>query len=245
MAKKTELSTVETKDYAIFKTDKAKVRELIVQNLGIAGIGQFDLTRVKMPTGGGLKFDLPTLEGDKQVNSIEGILVFWKEQRTYWDASFDESGGGAPPDCESENLLTGTGRPGGNCKVCPFNQWGSAEKGNGKKCRQTKILFLLQPESFLPLVITATPGSLKSATGFFTQLTAVGLPYFGVKVSIGLTAETNANNIKYAAMSFTVVERLSDEMVDRMRSVHKILRPFLEQVMPDQGDVLGSSDSVD
>jgi hypothetical protein len=40
------------------------------------------------------------------------------------------TGGNSPPDCGSFDGETGIGDPGGECKRCPLNQFGSDENGS-------------------------------------------------------------------------------------------------------------------
>ena len=55
--------------------------------------------------------------------------------------AFGALGGSNPPDCGSFDGITGTGTPGGICKNCPFNQFGSGE-GKSKACKNRRMLYL-------------------------------------------------------------------------------------------------------
>ena len=63
--------------------------------------------------------------------------------------------------------------PGGLCASCPFNEFGSAENGRGKKCRNTMLLFLQQPGRALPLAVLLPPTSIPRMKKVFNELDCV------------------------------------------------------------------------
>ena len=86
------------------------IRAIIAENLG-DGITANDLDRVKIPSGGGLAFEVPTLEGGEMEKSIEGVIVHHQDQNAYWSSPI-ESGSHMPPDCASRDGKYGDGELG-------------------------------------------------------------------------------------------------------------------------------------
>ena len=121
--------------------------DILRSNLGGEKISEFDLQQIKIPTGGGLSWTIPSVSGERTSPSVEGIIVAVAPRRAYWESS-DLSGN--PPDCASRDLITGRGNPGGACELCEFAQFGSADNGAGKACKETRQVFLLTPGSQTP-----------------------------------------------------------------------------------------------
>ena len=130
VSKTKEIATVES--YALTEVaEGGDLQEIIADNLGGEQITPFDLDRVTVPAGGALSWEVPTLDGEESVKEIEGIVIYWRTARAYWEQGLDESGGGSPPDCSSDDGQIGIGTiaatvQGGQCSACPMNQFGSA-----------------------------------------------------------------------------------------------------------------------
>jgi len=65
------------------------------------------------------------------------------------------------------------------CKGCPKNAFGSAERGRGKACGNTRRLLLLTPDMLenlkeaTPAILKVSPTNIKSWAGYATQLAGV------------------------------------------------------------------------
>jgi hypothetical protein len=173
----------------------SNVSDLITQTLAGEPLTPTDLSRIKVPTGGGTSWTVPTASGDETHKELTGILVHVTRQRAYWP---DATPTGEPPMCVSSDCVTGVGDPGGKCgtnanPACPHNQWGTAIKqdgsqGRGKACKETKMLFLLREERMLPDVVAVPPGSLQTAKKYLLKLcNEIKKPYFHVVTELTLT----------------------------------------------------------
>ncbi len=78
-------------------------------------------------------------------------------------------------------------------------------------CRQAKNLFVLLPESYLPLVLVLPPSSLKPFKQFMLQLSAANVPIQEVMVRFGLEKSSNRSNIAFSLATFAVKERLTTD----------------------------------
>jgi hypothetical protein len=220
---------VKVEEYKIMKMDAGRRAEIIKENLGALGVSQFDLDRAKIPAGGITKFEVPTLDGSDFVGSIRGIIIGYKDGRVYWETPYEDSGGGSPPDCVSEDCEHGSGTPGGLCAKCPLAQFGSARKGDGQACQQRRLLFIARPKSNLPLIVSLPPTSLAPARKFFLRLVDAEVPFYGVVVEIGLEKDSNAAGVDYAKANFRVVEHLSPEMLAKAKAIRDEFAQYIQR----------------
>lgn len=236
-------------EYAALAIPQAELMEVIEENLAGQSIGEFDLDRIKIPSGGGMAWEVPTLEGVEPRKEIYGVVTYWKEGRAYWPTKFE--GGNEPPACASPDgqFAPPTGEPGVEvptneknqfiCAQCPNAQFGTADKGEGRgqACKQTRQLFLLTPESLIPFVVSLPPTSVKAAQKFMLRLAGAGVKSSAIVVKITLEKDKNAGGIEYAKAAFSMVERLDEETALRTAEIAKVLRPIFEKVEVRQDEV--------
>ena len=123
---------------------------IVKENLGGEELGPFDLDRITLPSQKDTNFRVMDENGnDTPVPEIEGIIIYYKHAKTYWEGDF--SGEGSPPDCHSSDLINGIGDPGGPCKDCPNNEFGT--KGYGKSCKDSRILYILGEDDLFPSLL--------------------------------------------------------------------------------------------
>jgi hypothetical protein len=223
MAKEKEIARAAEEDkYLVLAEDSKNVASVLRDNLGIGGqIRTSDFDRIKVPSGGQLAWMVPGLEGETPEKTVSGILIYWRDSRVYWEHSFSDSGGGSPPQCSSDDGIRGIGDPGGECAACPLSQWG--EDGEAQACRQVRVLFLLRPDAFLPVVVSCPPTSIAPIKKYFMRLASKGVPYYGVITQLGLESTQSVGGIKYARIeritrlhSITCRERLPEEKKSRI-----------------------------
>lgn len=225
----TEIVPVSLEHFALATTTPAEIRELVRDNLGNQGIDPLrDLEHVKIPTGGMTVWMVPTLQGEEAVKELEGVIIHHQLARGYWPGDFS---GGQPPQCSSDNAETGVGDPGGNCLTCPFAEWGS--KGDGRKgqaCKSIMRLFVVQPNSLLPMVIALPPTSIKPARKYLLTLLNNKLAANRVLTKFTLVKESAAiggGNIDYARVVLTYAGPLSDADADMMAQYKDTIAPLL------------------
>lgn len=221
----------ELENFALNNIDNEELTEIIEANIGPTGITRFDLDKCNVPTGGQTIWQVPTLEGEKNQEEIEGIIIHWKDVRAFWEAEY--SGANEPPDCYSDDTVTGVGDPGGKCSECPFAEFGSAEKGNGQRCKLMRILFLLREDDILPLAITAPPTSVGNIKQYFMRLASKAKPFYGVKTSLGLKKATNSDGVEYSEIDPSFLEELSSDAKDKIKKYRDEIKPRLEEVQVD------------
>lgn len=234
MAKKaTKTDLIDPSTYVVLG-DHGEALEAMSFNLQGEQIDEFDLDRVKVPAGGMTVFQTP--EGDT-VKEIDGILISIGQRRAYWEKPFGD-GGNVPPDCSSTDGLVGIGDPGGNCAHCPFNQFGTAIKqdgsqGRGKRCRESRALFVIRAEDRLPLVITAPATSLKGVKQYLMKLPVRRTQAI---TRFSLVEDKSADGIKYARIVVEYVGKLPDEYAQPLLNYNNAIASVLTAQAPRLSD---------
>ena len=227
------------------KNEKTEDQSLVVQG-GYAGLQNFnmadalqeelaglDLTfdKIKIPAGGSITFEVPGEDPDSPdvVKEFTGVIVHQHPVRMYYREKYN--GSSNPPDCGSFDGIVGIGNPGGNCKTCPFNQYGSAvDDGKGKACKDRRRIYILKKDEMFPLLLSLPTGSLKSLTTYITRLLSKGLRTNLVVTKFLLKKAFNANNIAYSQAVFntdrelttdeqTAINRVSEQIKSMSKSV--------------------------
>ena len=225
MAKKenTELALAETdqSQFAIMTMEQNEMKELLAENLGNDTLSVSDFDRVTVPPGGGLVWTIPSIDGEKHTDEIVGIIIHTQIVRAYWESEF--TGGGAPPDCRSEDGLIGVGNPGGQCLGCPYNSF--EENGGAKACSESRLIFMLLKDETLPIVIKAPVMSLKNARQYLRGLTSKRRLVHSVYTSLKLEKDKNKQGIAYSKIVFSKVGDV--EKPDITKAYAQAIKPFI------------------
>ena len=224
----TELARIEPGGYVALNEDPAGIKAIIDENLGGQELGEFDLPRIKVPSGGGRTWEIPSLSGVEPAKTLEGIVVHFKLTRAYWPAS---QANGTPPACRSDNGIIGVGEPGGQCKTCPLSQFGTAvddktgDLRNGQACNAKEIWFMLRPGGWLPVVVALPATSLKAAKQYRVgTLGSSGMRLPSVVTAIDLEPMRN-NDGDYAIAKPRVAGILDPEEAKAALAYAAELRP--------------------
>lgn len=227
-----EVALTSQDQFAIMETDM-DVSDEIMQNLGVGGITMHDLPKVTVPTGGSTVWSVPDIEaegGESNPKDITGVIIMTRTTRQYWKTSF-EDGGGTPPDCSSDDGLTGVGDPGGDCTNCPLNEFESHTDGKRKACAEKRLIFITTQRDILPTIVVAPAGSLGNVRKFLVGLTSKRLPVFSVYSKLTLEKDKNDQNI---AFSRIVIQKIADvEDMVRARAYADAIKPYLQKVSRD------------
>ena len=238
--------------YAVLREPETAL-ELVRETLDGSEITEFDLARVRMPAGGGTSWEVPTLAGTEPRKVIEGVVLFYKSARSYWEGEY--SGGNEPPDCSSPDAVHATAREGVKipapvdetgmllCDGCAYSDWGTAKGGSGRgqACKLTRQLFMLTPERRLPLVISLPPTSLRQASKFFLSLADYGKDYRTIVIEVGLEKVSGQNVPDYSRATFVTAPggELSEPQAKVATEYATLLRPFFDRVRVTSGAEIG------
>lgn len=160
-----------------------------------------EFINVKIPAGGSTVFDV----NDQMVKEIVGVIVDHHPVNALWTGSFD--GSKSKPECSAFEGKVGIGKPGGNCKECPLNQFGS-HPGGGKACKNMYRVYILAENEAFPLRLILSPASIANFKKYAISLVNRKLRTFGVKTKITLKKDQNPNGITYSKAEFTVESEL-------------------------------------
>jgi len=177
--------------------------------------------RIKIPAGGGIVFEIPGEDGETDtVKDFSAVILFHHPLNCFYTTKY--SGGSAPPDCGSFDGVTGIGTPGGSCKSCPHNQFGSGENGS-KACKNRRRIFLLREGELFPILLSLPTGSLKLFTKYLQAQLSKGRSSNSVLTKFSLKKATNTGGIAYSQAVFRVDRVLTAEE-------HEVMKAFTEQV---------------
>lgn len=216
---------------ALYVEEGSDLSEALQENFGGEGIQPGDLERVTVPAGGALSWEVPTIDGEgDSVKTLEGVIVSWARPRAYWDRDLEETGGGQPPDCTSDDGVHGSGmygpgsedNPTGACETCPMNEWGSGRDGRGKACKEMRVLYLLQEGNVLPVTVTLPPTSIAPLRRYMLRLANQGIPYYGVVTKLALEKVTG--QYTYSVVKPSIASRLDKTVQGRAKEYGEMIR---------------------
>jgi hypothetical protein len=228
----TELQTQVPAPAALLVSEQeaAEFREAYAANIASGSITEFDLQRIKIVNGEAL-WKIPTLEGSTTAQAIEGVVVLTRDTRAYYPSKELKN---QPPDCSSNDGITGTAKAGvnlgGECAKCPMAQWESAPDSGAQACKQSKQLFMVRGTSMLPELVTLPPTSLKPAKQFFLKLTTQRVPHHKCIVRIDLHEASNAAHQKYGKADVKFLRMLSPEEHARALEFRAMAETIAEHV---------------
>lgn len=198
----------------------AELSQMLTEELD--GMGQVPFDAVKIPSGGGLAFELSGDDPDnpETVQTLTGVIVHHHPVNVYWERDFDGAGG--LPDCSSPDGHHGFNAKTGevlDCASCPYNQFGSG-RGNSKACKNTHRVYLLRENEPLPILLTLPPTSLRAFKDYLAKrLIMKGKRSTDVITSIKLKKEKNADGITYSACTFSKAGDLTSDQIAAVKPV--------------------------
>lgn len=213
-----------------------RVAALVRENLG-DGISSLDLSRIRIPAGGGLAWEYPTASGPEPRAAFEGIILARQNARAYWETALEAGSGNAPPDCKSDDGAFGVGDPGGDCSRCPFAQFGSKAGSNAQACKALTLLYVLVPGEQLPVVVVAPPTSLRPIKDYMMRLTSNGNAYWHVVTKFGLESTKNAGGIKYSRLSMTMSGVMDEPSIAALADAREQMAPLFGSALIVPADV--------
>jgi hypothetical protein len=214
-------------DYRVLTIAPEHQSKLIEANLGPQAIvGEMDLARVRMPSGDTMRFTMPGIGKTDLVETFTGVVIYNKIVRLYWETEYGK-GPTTPPDCSSDLGFVGIGNPGGNCQDCPLKQF--SDDRSPPPCSERRVIFILTPTVFLPIVLSLPPTSLKAGNKYFRDLMANGLFPWSVSTKFGLSPDRNAGGITFGRVTFEAAELLTPGVVEKFEAINEQLRPHFEQ----------------
>ena len=196
------------------------------------GLGSIPFDRVKIPSGGGLAFELPgdTEEDTESATELIGVILDHNPVNAYWAEKF--SGGNEQPDCSSYDGKQGVVRATGeirSCETCPYNRFGS--DGAGKACKNVHRVYILRENNPVPLVLSLPPTSLKYMRDYIGKRVLLkGFRCWQVLTKITLKKEKSRDGITYSRAVFAFLDKLSPEQAQMAEAMRGIVKATSRQI---------------
>lgn len=179
------------------------------------GLGSVPYDRVKIPSGGGIAFELPGEDDEDTESATElvGVILHHHPVNAYWRDKF--GGGNEQPDCSSYDGKQGVERETGainDCSLCKYNQFGS--DGNGKACKNAHRIYMLREGNPVPLVLSLPPTSLKYLRDYISKkILLKGMRSYHAITKITLKKEKSAAGITYSRAAFAFAGKLTPDQI--------------------------------
>jgi len=204
----------------------------VMQN-NLEGGVDFKFPEIKIPSGGGIVWEIPTDEEEPRTEKeLIGVILDYHPFNIYFKSEY--TGEKTMPDCVARDGITGEGSPGGNCKKCNLGgdtpeAWTSGKDGIGKACANKIRVALLMEGDYFPYAIALPPTSTKGFKEYLNALTNKLKAYQGVVTRIKLIKEQSSGGITYSRAVFSKVSDLEKKDAGQMLAYAKSLRPYIRQ----------------
>lgn len=188
-----------------------EIAEAIAEEMD--GLGSIPYDRVKIPSGGGAAFEIPTEDEENPTVATEivGIILDHHPVNSRWKEAYN--GSEEKPLCSSYDGKQGVEVETGiisDCADCPYNVFGSAADGRGKACKNSHRVYVLREGNPVPLVLTLPPTSIKYLRDYIAKsIVLKGMRSYDVLTKITLKKEKSADGIAYSRACFTYVDKLA------------------------------------
>lgn len=175
--------------------------------------------RIKIPSGGGLNFEVPNLENSDEptfIKEFSAVILHHHPLFTYYENKYN--GSNNPPDCCSFDGINGTGTPGGKCRFCKLNVFGSGENGS-KACKNKHRLYLLRENEIFPVVLVLPASSIQEFSKYIKRLLSLGKKSDSVVTKLSLKKAVNKTGIAFSMVHFSAIRDLSQSEKDGLREL--------------------------
>lgn len=192
------------------------------------GLGPIPYEKVKIPSGGGLAFEVPTDDEDNpdMVKELKGIILYHHPINAFWQNKYD--GQNSNPDCASYDgkvgVVTATGEC-IDCSRCPHNQFGSDTNGRGKACKNMHRCYVLMEGNPVPIILTLPPSSIKGLRDYLGKKVVMkGMRSYEVITKISLKKEQSGDGITYSRAVFNFAGKLEGDMLGTVREMAESIK---------------------
>ena len=205
MSKNTEITTTNNAGYLVLKD--FNLTDVMAEEM--SGLSA-SFERIKIPSGGGTVFEIPGDDPDEPetVKEFSAVILYQHPLNAYYKEEYQ--GGSNPPDCGSYDGVCGTGNPGGLCKSCPYNAFGSGKNG-AKACKNRRRLYLLREGEIFPMILSLPTGSLKGFTRYLMRILPKYKNSNAVVTRFTLKKANSNTGIAYSQAQFSVDRVLTPE----------------------------------
>ncbi|WP_040197206.1 hypothetical protein [Candidatus Soleaferrea massiliensis] len=226
MSNKKETALTEHKSSGFLQLADVNMAEMMTEELD--GL-DMSFERIKIPSAGSTVFEVPGENPGEPdtVKEFSAVILYHHPLFAYYKSKY--TGGNNPPDCGSFDGITGEGDPGGSCKTCPYNKFGSGENGS-KACKNRRRIFVLREGEIFPLLLSLPTGSLKEFTKYIKRLLGKGRKSNSVVTRFSLRKATNSGGIAYSQAQFAIDRVLTPQEYALLEKLSEQVKVFSKQV---------------
>lgn len=227
--------TAESKGYLnLADNDFSKMMEEELDGLDVT------FEKIKIPSAGAITFEVPGADGEPDaVKEFSAVILYQHPIFCYYKSKY--TGGSNQPDCSSFDGRRGTGEPGGECRICPLNQYETAGEGKGKACKNRRRIYVLREGEVFPMLLSLPTGSLKEFTNYLKRLLTRGRKSNHVVTRFTLQKATNSGGVIYSQAQFAVERLLTPEEYSLIEKMSEQLRMHSQRLAFDydeSGDMI-------
>lgn len=177
--------------------------------------------RIKVPSGGGLAFEVPGENPDEPdlQKEFSAVILYHHPVLSYYKEKY--TGGNEAPDCSSFDGINGVERETGEikkCKDCPLNVFGTGENG-GKACKTKRRIFILRANEMLPTILSLPTASIGDFSKYIMRLVSKGKKSNQVVTKFSLKKVQNTGGITYSKVVLATERDLNEE---EMKNIAKM-----------------------
>jgi hypothetical protein len=172
-------------------------------------------SRLGAPTGNKIrsaqnkKFRLPT--GEEINNPLEVVILDFTSKNEFYPAGFDPKDI-VPPTCfaigQEPSLLTPSinspEKQADSCSVCPNNQWGSGVRGQGRACKNQRVVAVMPPDGLAsghPIwTLVVSPTALKGFDDYVRSLVSRKIAPVTVVTEVGFDPAKDYPSLIFKAL---------------------------------------------
>ena len=244
MSKNNELAVHETQEMAMSTQQDFTMDDMMEE---LDGLGSINFEKIKIPSGGGIAFEVPTdnPEEPESKTSIDGVIVLHQPCNVYFRNKFGETDE-KMPDCSSPNGKTGYMRDSGTektCATCKFNQFGSGDGGTGKACQNRIDLYILMEGNDFPVVLSLPATSIKAFKTYLTTLVLHKQPMRRVKTKITLKEAKSSGGITYSTCVCKKLGAVEPEEMENIEQLRELCKAMAQRSYTVAAEDDGESDS--
>lgn len=199
----------------------------------MSDLGGITFEEVKVPSGGGLAFEVEGDDDTEMVKALSGVILHHHATNAYWSSEY--SGDNAEPDCLSTDGEVGVDRLTGeikDCRNCRYNQYGSS--GAGKACKNMQRIYFLREGEYFPLRLTLPPTSIRALKQYLGSKKVVlsGKRCYQVLTEIKLQKAQSTGGITYSQCVFGKIRNLEAEECAVMQAMAESIKEQTKQFNP-------------
>lgn len=187
-------------------------------------VGGRPMIKAKVGAGGAKIFTVTSGNREMVVESFRGIIIAHHKCNALFPSA-DETAENVntPPICSSLDGQTGVFFETGECRSCencPHNVFGTAEKGNGKACKNMHRLYILLENCAIPVMLALPPTSLELWRNYaLMDVAAAGFDMSEVVTEFSLTNALSSGGQKYSIVNFKLVGKVGNDVKEFCEAV--------------------------